>query len=142
SFSSSSRSSSPLAVFLAVVPRVVLPARAAYWVNVRTYAAATPTSCAVLRTVTCRPGLAAGVPVVLLKLADGAPLQSSSFGMAKVLPVPRVVFEVAQPTHLSSTALACASPVTLYSSARRCMPHAWNPNHWFDGGSTYTGATW
>jgi len=55
--------------------------------------------------------LAAGVPDGSLKLAAGAPDQSSVFGMAKVLPDPSVVFDVAQLTHLSSSALAWALPV-------------------------------
>jgi hypothetical protein len=52
------------------------------------------------------------VPLALLKLAAGAPLQSISPGIWKALPVPRVVWEVAQLTHLSSTAFAWVLPVT------------------------------
>src|SRR5262245_5658231 len=99
----------PSSRHLAVDLAEALFAFAAYQVSVRMYAAATPTSCVVLATVTCRPVFAAGVPP--LKLAAGWPVQFRSDGNAYDVPE-QVVWPTAQATHLSRIVLALASPVT------------------------------
>jgi hypothetical protein len=75
--------------------------------SVRANPPATPTSWPFDVTVTCRPALAPGFAALHV---SGLPLQARSDGMAHVLPVVNLLFDMAHGSHLSSRALALRLP--------------------------------